>query len=257
MEGGDEMTTTIEVPAGGFRYIPGVFQYSSGVMALDGFRIERVEFMRPVPLAQGFAFIERYLREEKLPLLAFCACELRSPEQFNEAGFVAFNRHYAGTLQRWGVMRGEANPVARSNVCPDQHKPTEPSFHAFCFARPATGARGSFVIAGSGEAQEAGSSYRERTIRFGDTSPEGMRDKALFVLKRMEERMAAVGKAWRDATAVQVYTVFDPFPFMADEIVRRGAAEHGLLWHFARPPVQGLEYEMDCRGVRIEHRVST
>jgi hypothetical protein len=74
--------TTIEVPAAGFRYIPGVFQYSSGVAALDDFRIERVEFMRPVPLVAGFAFIERYLRDEKLPLLAFCACELRSPEPF-------------------------------------------------------------------------------------------------------------------------------------------------------------------------------
>src|SRR6185437_7691391 len=36
--------TTIDVPAGGFRYIPGVFQYSGGVAALAGFRIERVEF---------------------------------------------------------------------------------------------------------------------------------------------------------------------------------------------------------------------
>ncbi len=250
-------TTTIEVPAGGFRYIPGVFQYSSGVAALDGFRIERVEFMRPVPLARGFAFIERYFQQEKLPLLAFCACELRSPEQFTEGGFTDFNRHYAGTLQRWGVMRNDANPVARSNVCPEINKPTEPSFHAFCFARPAAGARGSFVIAGSGEAMEGKGAYRERTVRFGDTSAAGMREKSAFVLKRMEERMAALGKAWRDTTAVQVYTVFDPHPFMAEEIVRRGAAEHGLTWHFARPPVEGLEYEMDCRSVGLEHRLST
>jgi hypothetical protein len=34
--------------------------------------------------------------------------------------------------------------------------------------------------------------------------------------------------------------------------VRRGAAKAGLTWHFNRPPVVGLEYEMDCRGVRIE-----
>ena len=43
---------------------------------------------------------------------------------------------------------------------------------------------------------------------------------------------------------------------MGDEIVRRGAAEHGLTWHFARPPVQGLDYEMDCRAVSVEHHVS-
>ena len=248
--------TTIEVPAGGFHYIPGVFQYSSGVAALEGFRIERVEFMRLVPLAAGFAFIERYLRDEKLPLLAFCACELRSPAPFSEGGFTAFNRHYVGTLERWGVMRADANPVARSNVCPELKKPTEPCFHAFSFARPTPGARGSFVIAGSGEAEEGHASYRERTIRFGDTSPAGMREKAVFVLKRMEQRLAALGKAWRDTTAVQVYTVFDPHPFMGNEIVRRGAAEHGLTWHFARPPVQGLDYEMDCRAVSVEHHVS-
>ena len=248
--------TLIDIPAAGYRYIPGVFQYSSGVAALDGFQIERVELMRPVPLSAGFDFIERYLAGAGVPLLAFCACELRSPAQFTEAGFIAFNRHYVGTLERWGVMRGSANPVARSNVCPEQHKPAEPSFHAFCFARPKPGARGSFVVAGSGEAEERGASYRERTVRFGDTSPAGMREKAVFVLNRMESRMAMMGKDWRDTSAVQVYTVFDPHPFMADEIVRRGAAEHGLIWHFARPPVEGLEYEMDCRGVSVEHRVS-
>jgi hypothetical protein len=153
-------------------------------------------------------------------------------------------------------MRGDANPVARSNVCPELNKPAEPSFHAFSFARPVSGAGGSFVIAGSGEAEEGHASYRERTIRYGDTSPEGIRGKAVFVLNRMEQRMAALGKSWRDTTAVQTYTVFDPYPFMADETVRRGAAEHGLTWHFARPPVQGLDFEMDCRGVTLEHRVS-
>lgn len=39
---------------------------------------------------------------------------------------------------------------------------------------------------------------------------------------------------------------------LADEIVRRGAARSGLTWHFCRPPVRGLEFEMDCRGVRFE-----
>ena len=29
---------------------------------------------------------------------AFCACELRSPAQFTDAGFVAFNRHYVERL---------------------------------------------------------------------------------------------------------------------------------------------------------------
>ncbi|HEY1935290.1 MAG TPA: hypothetical protein VGG99_25065 [Acetobacteraceae bacterium] len=246
---------TIDVPGGGYRYIPGVFQYSAGVAALDGFQIERVELLQPIPLAAGFTFMEHYITRQDRPLLAFCACELRSPAPFTDAGFIAFNRHYVGTLERWGIMRNDKNPVARSNVCPELHKPAEPSLHAFCFTRPVAGASGSFVIAGSGEAEEGHAAYRERTIRYGDTSPAGLRAKGVYVLERMEQRMAAVGAAWSDTTAVQVYTVFDLHPFLGDEIVRRGAAQHGLSWHFARPPVAGLDYEMDCRSVPVEHRV--
>lgn len=247
---------TVDFPAGGYRYIPGVFQYSAGVAALLGFRIERVELLQPIPLAAGFAFIERFVAKHSRPLAAFCACELRSSAPFTDAGFTAFNRNYVGTLERWGIMRDDKNPVARSNVCPEVHKPAEPSLHAFCFTREEAGGSGSFVIAGSGEAEEGHVAYRDRTIRFGDTSPDGLRAKGVYVLERMEQRMAAVGAAWPDSTAAQVYTVYDLYPFLADEIVRRGAAQHGLTWHFARPPVVGLDYEMDCRSVRVEHRVS-
>jgi hypothetical protein len=53
-------------------------------------------------------------------------------------------------------------------------------------------------------------------------------------------------------TAVQAYTVHDFHPVIADELVRRGATRSGLTWHFARPPVIDLEYEMDCRRVGRE-----
>ncbi len=36
---------------------------------------------------------------------------------------------------------------------------------------------------------------------------------------------------------------------MESEIARRGAMTNGLSWHFARPPVQDLDYEMDVRSV--------
>jgi hypothetical protein len=215
-----------------------------------------VEFARPLPLTAGFAWIEQYLGKQGVPLVGFCACELRSPAQFTEAGFIAFNRQYTETLKRWGVMKtDDDNPVARSNVIPPLHKPAEPSFHAFCFARPADGASSSFVIAGSGESGDGPAPYRERIVRYGDTSPDAMREKAVFVLGRMEQRMAVLGKTWADTTATQVYAVHDLHSYLADEIVQRGAAQHGLIWHFARPPVEGLEYEMDCRSVPIEHHV--
>jgi hypothetical protein len=244
------MTTTFA--AGGYRYIAAVFQYSGGVVAGPGFEIQRVRFKTPVPLAEGFARIERTIRDAGRPLTAFCACELRSPAPFTEDGFRAFNEVYAGTLRRWGVMTGDANPVARSNVCPEIEPPGEPSFHAFCFTVAAQSTVPTFVVAGSGEAVEGKGNYRDHTVRFGDTSPDAIREKARFVLGEMERRLGLLGFGWPDTTSTQVYTVHDLHPFLADEIVRRGAAHAGLTWHYARPPVRDLEYEMDCRAIAEE-----
>jgi len=245
------MTTAAFAP-GGYRYIPAVFQYSGGVAAEPGFAIERMRFHRPVPLAEGFARIEQMLRDAGRPLAAFCACELRSPAPFTEDGFRAFNKNYAGTLQKWGIYDGTANPVARSNVCPEIDPPREPSFHAFSYTVAAADAAPSFVVAGSGEALEGKANYRDHTVRLGETSPDAIREKARYVLGEMERRLGALGFGWGDATATQVYTVYDLHPFLADEIVRRGAAHAGLTWHYCRPPVRDLEYEMDCRGIAID-----
>ena len=247
------MSTAIFAP-GGYRYIPAVFQYSGGVAAEPGFAIVRVRFHRPTPLAEGFARIERVIRDAGRPLAAFCACELRSPAPFTEEGFRAFNEIYAGTLRTWGVMTGDTNPVARSNVCPAIDPPAEPSFYAFCYTVAARSALPTFVVAGSGEAVEGKANYRDHTVRFGETSPDAIHDKARFVLAEMERRLSLLGFSWGDTTAAQVYTVHDLHPFLADEIVQRGAARAGLTWHYCRPPVRDLEYEMDCRGV-VEDRV--
>ena len=149
----------------------------------------------------------------------------------------------------------KTNPIARSNVCPELHKPSEPSFHAFCYTIPAPAAAPTYVVAGSGEAPEGKGSYGRFVVRPGDTSPDGMREKARSVLGEMERRMGLLGFTWKDATAAQVYTVYDIHPFLADEVIRRGAAEQGLTWHFCRPPVVGLDYEMDCRRVSTERVV--
>ena len=86
-------------------------------------------------------------------------------------------------------------------------------------------------------------------MRYRDVSPDGLKEKVHYVVGVMEKRMAEFGLGWKDATAVQTYTVHDFHPVFAEEMVRRGAARSGLTWHFARPPVVDLEYEMDCRRV--------
>jgi hypothetical protein len=237
---------------GGYRFVKGVFQYSAGVAAMPGHRIVRVRFRDPVLLAEGFRRIEQIIAQAGRSLAAFCACELRSPAPFTESEFAEFNRIYVGTLERWRIFDGATNPVARSNVCPAIDPPPEPSFHAFCYTEAAPDAAPSFAIAGSGEAPEGRGSYRDHVVRLGDVSPAGLREKARFVLHELERRMTALGFGWRDTTATQLYTVHDISPFLADEIVRRGAARSGLTWHFSRPPVIDLEYEMDCRGVTDE-----
>jgi hypothetical protein len=248
---------TVAFTPGGYRYIPAVFQYSGGVAAEPGFAVQRIRFDKPVPLRAGFGEIARMIQGSGRPLTAFCACELRSPAPFTEEGFRAFNEIYVETLREWGLFDGSINPVARSNVCPEIGPPAEPSFHAFCFTVPASDVARTCVVSGSGEAMEGGSTYRERTVRFGDTSPDAMVEKARYVLGEMERRLSALGFGWPDTTATQVYTIHDLHPFLANEIVRRGAAAHGLTWHFARPPVRDLEYEMDCRAVATERLCAT
>jgi hypothetical protein len=238
--------------AGNYRFIPAVFQYSSGAAADSGFEVERVRFDKLLPLAEGFAQAANYIRDAGRPLTSFCACELRSPGAFTEDGFRKFNEHYVKTLAEWKIFDGTNNPVARSNVCPEIDPPAEPSFYAFSFTRPSTSSMPSFVIAGGAELRGGSGSYPERIVRYRDLSPDAMKEKVRFTVASMEERLGEFGFGWNDTTAVQAYTVHDFHPVMADELVRRGAARSGLTWHFARPPVVDLEFEMDCRRVARE-----
>jgi hypothetical protein len=244
--------STEDFAPGGYRFIPAVFQYSGGVAALPGYEICRVRFHTPLPLVEGFDVIAKWIAAAGRPLTAFCACELRSPGQWNDAGFKAFNERYVVTLKEWGIFDGVKNPVARSNTIPEISAPTEPCFYAFSYTVPKKSQRPTFVISGGGDARAGSAPYAERIVRLGDTSPEGMREKACFVLDEMERRLSEFGFTWAETTATQAYCVHDIHPFLGGEIARRGAMSGGLTLFFNRPPVQGLDYEMDCRGIAVE-----
>jgi len=246
--------------AGGYRYIKAAFQYSSGVAAAPGYEIERARFAKPLPLASAYAAVEAHLKSISRPSTAFAACELRSPEPFTEQGFYEFNKVYVTTLERWGIYKDgdhPVNPVARTNVCPMYNKPAEPVMFAFSYTVPArrssgSAARGGFVLAGSGDRRAGGKTPAESIVRFGDTSPEGLREKANFVIAEMERRLALLGLSWKDAASTQVYTVQNIGHLVGELLAARGACEGGLVWTYARPPVIGLEYEMDVRGAASE-----
>ena len=244
---------TKEMQKGGYKYIPGVMQYSGGVSALPGFRIVRVRFMQPVPMEIGFQRIANHLQQAGRPKTTFCACELRSPGQFTQAGFEEFNLNYVNTLRDWQIMEGNDNPVARSNVCPEVNAPNSPCFHAFCYTVEIEVNEQSFVIAGSGEAPEGKGNYADFAICYGDTSEIGIRSKAEFVLGEMERRMSFFKSDWASTTAVQLYTIYDAHHVIVKEMSKRKVLEHGITWHNCRPPVIGLDFEMDCRRVFEEN----
>lgn len=251
------MYTTQSFNPGGYRFIPAVSQYSGGVAAEKGMRIERVRFSRVVPLPLGFELIAQHLDALGRPRQALCACELRSPAPFTEQGFRDFNAIYIGTLRAWGLMdEGPVNPVARSNVCPAVTPPAQPGFFAFSYTVPESHAGPCFVVAGSAEAPEGKGDYRDHAIARGDLSPEGLRRKADWVLGEMERRMSGLGFSWPDTSAVQIYSVHDFHPLVFDLMGSRGVLDPGLSWHLCRPPVRELEFEMDCRRVEVERLIS-
>jgi hypothetical protein len=108
------MADEILPPAGGYAAAPGWLQYSRGARALPGHAIVRVRFQDLIPLDAGFTRISAWLRDRERPLTSLCACELRSPAQFTEEGFRAFNLRYAETLRATGLASPCITPQARS-----------------------------------------------------------------------------------------------------------------------------------------------
>jgi hypothetical protein len=241
-------------PDPSYLFLPGGEPYSSGVVATPGWEVVHVTLQVPVPWRDGFAAIERHLRALGRPRTALCAIELRVPTPLTFAGFAEFNRGYRALLGEWGLLVDGRNPVARTNVAPVVAPPVVASLYAFSHTVPAEAAgRPTFVAAGSGELRP-GPASRASVVRPDDTSPDAMREKAAYVMGVMQARLAGLGAAWADVTAVGIYTAHPLESFLATEILAAmgPAAIHGVHWHLSHPPIAGLAYEMDLRGVRRE-----
>jgi len=245
------MSSLIPFPDGSYAFIKGGFPYCQGVRAQEGYAIERVRFARPLPVEKGFAAIALHLKSAGRPSTALCAAELRSPKPFSMSGFAGFNEGYVAVLKQWGLFRDGLNPVARSNVAPEIDPPSEPSFYAFSYTVPAAESSPTFVVAGSGE-WPSGGKFPDDVIAHGDVSHAGMRAKARWVLDAMQNRLTELGVSWQDVTASQVYTVHELHAILREQIVPRAGNGGGFTWHYCRPPIAELEFEMDVRGVAVE-----
>ena len=243
----------IENKQGNYRFLKGMVPYSSGAVASPGYEVIHVRLRQPLPWRAGFERVDGHLRSEGRARHALCGMELRCPEPYSMAGFVAFNRGYCAVLEEWGLHVNGMNPVARTNVSPEFAAPAEPALYGFSYTAPADHETLTFVAAGAGElrAQEL---IAEGIVRRGDTSLDAMREKAKYVMDVMEERLGEMGGAWADVTAVDVYTVHPVIEALEELVFSRmgSAAIHGVQWFHARPPVLEIEFEMDLRGVGKE-----
>jgi len=246
------MPDVMEFKPGDYKFIvsPGG-PFSSGVTPMPGFALRRVRFARPVPMADGFAFIKMHLEREGRPVSALAACELRSPAAMTGEQFQAFNSEYLKTLHAWGCKAGDINPLARSNLAPITEVPREAMFFAFTYTVPEANASGDFLISGKPEIRD-GAPPAARIVGGRDVSLKGLEAKARFVMDAMRERVAALGCDWNNVTAAQIYTVHDIRPLLEPVFAHDGISQIGLAWYPAWPPVIGMEFEVDVRCVRTE-----
>ena len=81
-----------------------------------------------------------------------------------------------------------------------------------------------------------------------------MREKASYVMQVMEQRLAGLGGSWDLIDATDVYTIY-PLDGILEEILLPPlgpARRHGIRWHYTRPPVVDIDFEMDLHGVVSE-----
>jgi len=242
-----------ESKQGNFRFLRGIAPYSSGAVASAGFEVVHVTLSPPPPYRKGFEAIDRHLSQQKRPPQALCGVELRSPKPFTFAGFGQFNQEYVEQLKQRHLLVGDLNPVARTNVAPEVDPPKEVLLYGFSYTAPSRDPGPTFVVAGGGELSGERLDARD-IVRRGDISDSGLRAKAEQVLGLMEQRLIGLGGSWANVTVVEVYTIHNIFPLVQKLLLpRMGPAKmHGVLWHFTRPPIEEIEFEMDLRGCRRE-----
>lgn len=241
-------------PRGGYHFLMGIDPYSCGVVADPGYEVVHATLRAPLPWREGFEKIDSHLKEVGRSRHALCGIELRSPAPYSMEGFIEFNVGYCELVQSWDLYVGDLNPVARTNVAPADSPPAVPVLHGFSYTAPVVqDAPLTFVVAGAAELREADLD-EDDIIRRGESGAEALREKASHVVGIMESRLHGLGATWELVTAIDVYTVLLLEGLLEDSVLPAigAAGRHGLCWSRSRPPVNGLDFEMDMRGVRSE-----
>lgn len=252
------MTSLLKInESGGYRFLPGIAPYSSGVVAMPGFEIVHAALQTPLPWHAGLHAARRYLEGKNLTCHNLCAVELRCPQPYTMEGFIDFNTQYRSLLNAWEMIVDGLNPVARTNVAPMFDHPREAMLFAFSYSRPSDVSRSTFVVAGGGELPD-GELAERRIVRVGETGPDALLEKAECVAEIMNSRLLGLGGSSELLTVLDVYTVHPLHPLLESVLISRlpGIASRGVHWFYSRPPIVDIEFEMDMRGVVHEEVVN-
>lgn len=238
----------IENPQGNFTFIRGIGPFSAGVRSQSGFGIVHASLKPFASLKRGYDLIEQHLRAAGRPIAALCGIQLRIPQALSREGFDQFNRPYVERLRGWGLELSGANPVTRTNVALEINPVAEPSIASFFYTAASSSEHPTWVISGVPEITSRDGAIQ--VVAAGDASPEGMRQKTQCVLDVVERHLAELKLSWEQATAVNLYTIHDPYQLIISMLLPKiGPAQTGLTLHYARPPVTGLELEIDAWSV--------
>jgi len=244
-------------PKGNYRFLSGIAPYSCGVIAMPGYEIIRVKLLRPLPINEFiFERISRHLTSEDRPIQALCSMELRIPDALSFEGFKEFNNKYQKMLRNQGLLLGDVNPIARTNITPAEFELKEPSVYAFSYTAPVNDdfKVPSFIVAGAGDLVDQTDLSPTSIVRPNETSSDALGEKVEVVIKVMEERLSCLGVGWDKVSSVNIYTIIPIHTLIVDSVLKPigEAALNGVNWYYSNPPIKGLDYEMDVRGLRKE-----
>lgn len=223
---------------GGYRFLAAEGRpFSGGAVADEGFDLAHVTFERPIPLEAGLAAAVRHVTDSGRPVSAIAGFELRIPAPLTDADFDSFNRGYVSKLKGLGLEVDGLMPAARTNVAPTEGAVSEPSVYAVSYTIPARRAGRAFVLSGVPEAEP------------GDTAT--MVDSMIGALTA---RLTELTGSWTEVTAIQLYGVDDFKDLVAETVLSRSGrkALPTIQWFPSRPPIEGLNLEVDIRSAGVE-----
>jgi hypothetical protein len=237
---------------GGCRFTRGTYFFAGGVVAESGYEIARARFERPLPLAEGFEGIRRHLTTLGRPMQALCGIELRAPRPYpTREAFASFNALYVDHLRRLDLIVDGLVPLTRANLATDDGSVKEQCVYAFVYTVSSSARRPTFATSAQADLKHLSGGAVEH-VAGGDTSPRGLTEKVTYVMQRIDRQLVDLGVSWSLATQIGAYAVHPIGQQIADVIlpVVGPAARQGVTWHFVLPPVVGLDFELDVRGLK-------